>query len=564
MANKKKELSAAEQYREERKQRLASTAKKKGKGAKGSGKAAGIVQKLLAVVVMLAVICGCAYYFLSQLGLREKYTTVTTIGDYKVSSVIYNYYYRVMYENYMSQISQYAAYIGYDMTKAPSEQEYKNMGGEEGEEPEFKMWSDFFEHSVLEMLQQTIALYQEALKQDEYKNLTKDEQKQIDDEVETLRKSASESSFSVNAYLKNVYGEGFTEKVFREQMKIELLSKRYGDSVKAGKEDAYTNEKLTELYNKDKDSYDLIDMRSYTVQPESLTKKDGETDEAFKTREEAAKAAAKTKAEDLLSKAKDEAAFVAQVKELNKATKDFDVDTTTLKLRQSKGNLTSTSEDMTKWVLDAARKAGDTKLFDLSSGYMVVFVTRPRYAPHSVDVRHLLVSFKEDPQSEEAATDAEKKAAKDKADKLYKEWKDGKHTEESFAELAKANTSDAGSKADGGLYKAVRTTTDFMQGFLNWSLDAARKAGDSGIIETDYGYHIMYFSKANTADFDYMETIRNAKAEEDYDSYVTDLLKSDPYKQTNNEKALDWSTMQVEAFIKKRISTAMAQQQEAA
>ena len=51
---------------------------------------------------------------------------------------------------------------------------------------------------------------------------------------------------------------------------------------------------------------------------------------------------------------------------------------------------------------------------------------------------------------------------------------------------------DPGSQMTGGLY------ADFPQGqmvpeFDGWSFDAARKLGDTDIVKTDYGYHIMYF-----------------------------------------------------------------------
>lgn len=29
--------------------------------------------------------------------------------------------------------------------------------------------------------------------------------------------------------------------------------------------------------------------------------------------------------------------------------------------------------------------------------------------------------------------------------------------------------------------------------FNDWCFDASRKAGDTGIVESDYGYHIIYF-----------------------------------------------------------------------
>jgi hypothetical protein len=30
--------------------------------------------------------------------------------------------------------------------------------------------------------------------------------------------------------------------------------------------------------------------------------------------------------------------------------------------------------------------------------------------------------------------------------------------------------------------------------FLNWSIDPDRQAGDTEVIETEYGYHVMYYT----------------------------------------------------------------------
>ena len=32
-----------------------------------------------------------------------------------------------------------------------------------------------------------------------------------------------------------------------------------------------------------------------------------------------------------------------------------------------------------------------------------------------------------------------------------------------------------------------------MESFKNWCLDASRKPGDTGVVESDYGAHVMYF-----------------------------------------------------------------------
>ena len=101
-------------------------------------------------------------------------------------------------------------------------------------------------------------------------------------------------------------------------------------------------------------------------------------------------------------------------------------------------------------------------------------------------VRHILIS-PEDQESEDSWKQAEQKAQE-----ILKEFESGDKTAESFGKLASQHTMDPGSKETGGLYE------DFIQGqmvpeFDQWSFDAARKPGETGIVKTDFGYHIMYF-----------------------------------------------------------------------
>lgn len=112
-------------------------------------------------------------------------------------------------------------------------------------------------------------------------------------------------------------------------------------------------------------------------------------------------------------------------------------------------------------------------------------------------VRHILISPEGGTLNEETQettySDKEWAAAKKKAEKLLKEWKDGKATEESFAVLVKDNTDDTGSAETGGLYQDITPVSSYVPEFLEWSVDMSRKAGDTGIVKTEFGYHIMYF-----------------------------------------------------------------------
>ncbi len=61
------------------------------------------------------------------------------------------------------------------------------------------------------------------------------------------------------------------------------------------------------------------------------------------------------------------------------------------------------------------------------------------------------------------------------------------------------------------------------------AFDAARKAGDTGIVESDYGYHVMYFIQKNDEPL-WKLKIRDALSSEDAKTYTDELLKKDENK----------------------------------
>ena len=74
---------------------------------------------------------------------------------------------------------------------------------------------------------------------------------------------------------------------------------------------------------------------------------------------------------------------------------------------------------------------------------------------------------------------------------------DGKATEESFGELANKESDDQNGKVtNGGLYEDIYMG-QMVENFENWCFAEGRKAGDTGIVETEYGYHVMYYSSSD-------------------------------------------------------------------
>ncbi len=106
-----------------------------------------------------------------------------------------------------------------------------------------------------------------------------------------------------------------------------------------------------------------------------------------------------------------------------------------------------------------------------------------------VTLRSLLLVPEGDTEEDRAACEA---AAQQMLDTFLKQRD---HSEPRFAELAHDNSQDTGSALTGGLYQ------DLAQGQLAgsldaWAFDPARQAGDTTVLTSEAGVHILYFVEA--------------------------------------------------------------------
>lgn len=125
------------------------------------------------------------------------------------------------------------------------------------------------------------------------------------------------------------------------------------------------------------------------------------------------------------------------------------------------------------------------------------------------DVRHILIVPEGGTYNAETGltdyTDEEWAAAMTKAQEILDQWLAGDKTEESFAALANEFSKDSDG-TDGGLYTKLTVDTNFVENFKNWYLEEGRKNGDYEIVQTEYGYHIMYFSDSYEIWYSAVET----------------------------------------------------------
>ena len=537
MANEK---SKAEQYRDERKARIAKSAKKNAHSMEARNTAKKVVNKVISIVLCAVIVLGVVAFSLNYYGALQRVIKIGGVGsDQSVTIAEYEYYYMRAYNQVRYQAQYYQYYYqtsnGYDLSLTPEEQTQTTKDADGNE----ITWTEKLHEDTLEIIQLHKAYYNEALKMG--LKLTKADEAFIDKQIEDLRdeaKSAGSNSsssnsenkvtYSLNAYLRKVYGGSINERFLRKQLKIQVLAQKYLTERTNEIAKGYDQKDIDAEYKKDTTAYDFVTFRAYTFKTTELTKEDNETDDALKARQAKANAEVKKNANDFYNAVTNDATFAAKAKELNKDTADYNVDKET-KYSMLKSTAQSTfSEDAAKWLFDSSTKVGSKKLFsDEENGkYIVVLALSKPHQEQTVTARHILFQTK-DQSSGNALSEEEIAKKKTQAEDVLKKFNEGDKTEDSFAALANEYNEDTGSSSNGGLYEHIYPG-QMVTEFNDWVFDANRKAGDVELVETDYGYHIIYFVAKDGKDY-YDSTIRSSKANEDIETETKALQEGKDY-----------------------------------
>ncbi len=485
------------------------------------------------LVVVITALSVMAVTTVKSSGIIEKNTHAATIGEHKINSVELRYYYNGAIDNYYNYY--YSMYsdststmlnmMGLDLSKPLDEQTYPS--------DETMTWADYFVDAALDNLQHAYTLSDKA--KAEGMTLSEDDKTTIDTELSNLSLYAMIYGYSdVDQYLSAMYGPGSNEKTYRAYSERNALANAYynahNDSL------TYDDAAIRE-YEKDV----INDYNSYTYASYYLAYTkflgEGTTDEDGKvtyTDEEndQARADAKAAAESLLTATNaDELDAAIAALEINK-----DATTTPSSTKSTDTLGSSVSETYKEWLTDSSRKENDITVIPyeststdadgnetktLNGYYVVLFQSMDDNTRPLGDVRHLLVSFEGGTTDDDGNTtysEEEKAAAKTEAEGYLETWKNGEATEDSFIELVKEHSDDS-SAEDGGLFESITPTSNYVENFLNWSIDLERKAGDTAVIETEHGYHVMYYvgnSKLNYRDYMISNTMRAEDLEEWY------------------------------------------------
>lgn len=420
----KTEKSAAELYREERKARLAKSAKKNAKKSISSQSSA-VAGKVITILLVVAVIVSCCAVVVNQSGILPRSRAAFTVGEEKVSEAEYSYYYQSIYNMYM-QYAYYGYSIGLDTSKAPSAQEYTGVFGDiEGfPEDQTPTWADFIEYSAKERIR-----YVKAAKAtcDELQIALDDSDiTTVNDTIEEYDEYAASASsegsrYSLSAYLKASFGKGMNKKLFEKILTEQQLSTKLQETKSDEYKAALTEKQINKEYNSNITDYAVVDYYSYSFKIPSAS--DEDADEKTVKKE---MADAKTKAESFAKSANmdnfGKLAYDAAVAAKASDAESYKNEDFTLVKESTYSDLSSknSDDDFLKWAFSKNTKAGETFVAeDEDTGYTVFMIANPMHKAAdytTYDSRHILVNFVEEEEAESTEntdTDSEETTAAD-------------------------------------------------------------------------------------------------------------------------------------------------------
>ena len=302
----------------------------------------------------------------------------------------------------------------------------------------------------------------------------------VSDALSSIESSASTYGYTVSDYLKALYGPLMTRAAFERNLRMASLASAYSEAV--SDPTRYTDE---ELRAADPNSYSMVSYEYALFTSPASDSEDTDADAALEeTKKTAETALERYQAGESLEAVSEElgGTYASSVAYYN-------------------------TTELAEWLFDDARKEGDTSTIDYYGiGYFaVVFHGKEVADYHPVSVRHILVT------EESEAND------------ILAQYQAGEQTEEAFAALAQEHSQD--NADDGGLYEDIHRG-DMVAPFDAWCFDSSRKSGDTGIVQTQFGYHVMYF--VGTSEMPAWKELAAQAIASDWSSKITENIEMEP------------------------------------
>jgi len=453
------------------------------------------IYTVVAVVVIVAAIAAMFW----RSGVLQRSLPALEVNGVKYTSVDLQYYYNSVY-------SQYSQNYAFDTNTSVKKQVFDEESGQ--------TWYDHLMDEAVQQLTRNTALAQKA--RDEGYTLSEEAQTSLNSTLAQLETAwISYNMSSRDAFIRANFGANMTYDRLVELIDLEYLASDYAQTRL--EEIEHTDADYDAYYQEHTDALDTFTFSQISFRCTiPVTDENGDTIERTDEERQAAleelKPAQKALAEEV--KAKLEAG--ADLDDLLEEYGD--------RLYGSSNGARSTYSNLAyfpygDWLIDSARKNGDITLVEDGSDttysyYVVRFEGRGLDQEQTHTVRHLLIKAGAGNGTTEP-TQAEYDEAEKKAQALLDEWEAGEATEESFITLVSENSEDTGSASSGGLISDITSSSSYVEGFRSWAVDPARLPGETGLVKTEYGWHIMYYVSTN--DPVWRQSVTSALANQDYE-----------------------------------------------
>lgn len=313
-------------------------------------------RKNLLSIVATVVIVGCIAALLIVVPIlknREKFKEYFRINNESVSLLEFNFH----KTNLINSSATYLQYFGMTTVEDLETMIYDQEKG--------TTWADYFNDSAVESIKENKALIADA----KAKNVPLDIEEDYKAYMNEVATQAASAGMTVDSYLTSLFGA--KEKELEAVIRDNLAAVAYTEYL--SEQNATSDETAQAEYDANKDKYDSVDYRVLNIKADIA-------EDASDADVEAAMAAAKEKAEEMLAKVK--------------AGEDFETLCATYAAEDDRADYADSETDYSlvtgetstysfspysEWLFDSARTEGEASIYtdeDNNVHYVLLFVKR--------------------------------------------------------------------------------------------------------------------------------------------------------------------------------------------
>lgn len=438
----------------------------------------------------------------------QEYGVALEIGDIKISRPEFTSYYYDQYSIQKTEIAQSieqtgANHTGYDPEKMPDDQQCLNKG---------YTWAEDFTLKAIETIQNNYRSFERALEKNIM--LTEDEISMTEYQFSVLELGSEFQKKSAKELLEEIYGEGYTEAMFKAREIMLAYKEKYEAVSKQEYADKYSEAELQARFDKDISAYTVVVGRVYPIE--------GDYDAVE------------------VSKIKTEAEFLEYANR-NNPREDYVAETRTLCNYVDKKVISETfGTEVGEWMFSEERVPGEITVVQGILYRYLVYIEKLPYLSVSRNIMYCGYDYEAGITDEERAKRLEDMQAK------FDEWKNGGASQQAFGEMCYEISGTEAMNARIG---------DFYYVFEDWIFDEARKPGDVQVIDSDAGCAAIYFIGENADDYDWKSSMRKDNGEADFQAeYEKDIEKN--YEPERNKTIINRVYKSVNVTIAKRLAEA--------